>query len=129
AEEIRKLHEQHGPCREEAKIDADNALRGTWVMPCDKGSLSVRITLAPTVPPKVQFLNIRSIMPPSDAMRSAIESKLTTIPAHWGKCAIAQPLSETAVEVKCERGDLAARVAQGNVTFVPIISADQRCVP
>ncbi|HYS54148.1 MAG TPA: serine hydrolase domain-containing protein [Thermoanaerobaculia bacterium] len=129
AEEIRKLREQHGACREEPRIDADNALRGTWFMPCDKGSLSLRITLAPTMPPRVQFLNIRSIMPPSDAMRSGIESKLSTIPAQWGKCAIGEPLSETAVKVSCQHGDLAARVAQGNVTFAPIISADQRCAP
>ena len=129
ADEIRKLHEQHGACREGEKINAENALRAAWQMPCEKGSLTVRITLAPTTPPKVQFLSIRSVMPPSDETRSAIESKLSTIPAQWGKCTIAEPLSETAVSVSCERGDLAARVAQGSVTFSPIVSADQRCAP
>jgi len=89
----------------------------------------VNITLAPTMPPKVQAWAIRSIMPPSDAMRQTIESQLSTVPAQWGKCTIAEPLSETMVKVSCERGDLAARVSGPTVTFAPIVSGDHPCVP
>jgi len=39
---------------------AENALRGEWVMPCERGALRVSITLAPIVPPKVQHLAVRS---------------------------------------------------------------------
>src|SRR3954470_20525881 len=37
----------------------ENALRGSWTMNCDKGKLDVSITLAPTLPPTVQFLSVR----------------------------------------------------------------------
>ncbi|MDQ6799568.1 MAG: beta-lactamase family protein [Acidobacteriota bacterium] len=124
-DDLRKTREEHGTCRPAATIDAENALRGTWPMMCDKGSLLVRITLAPTTPPKVQAFGYQSIMPPSDDARKAIESKLSTIPAQWGKCA----LSETSLKVSCDRGELAVRVAEGNVIFTPIVNADQRCSP
>ena len=34
----------------------ENALRGMWIMPCEHGALRVGITMAPTMPPTVQFL-------------------------------------------------------------------------
>ena len=36
----------------------ENALRGQWILPCERGNLLVSITLAPIVPPKVQFLQV-----------------------------------------------------------------------
>jgi hypothetical protein len=57
---IEALRERHGACRADGPFVAENALRGEWVMPCERGALRVAITLAPTVPPKVQFLSVRS---------------------------------------------------------------------
>lgn len=37
----------------------ENALRGQWTMKCERGRLQVSLTLAPTIPPKVQFLRVR----------------------------------------------------------------------
>jgi hypothetical protein len=36
-------------------------LRGSWVMACDRGWLQVSVTLSPTVPPRVQFLDARPL--------------------------------------------------------------------
>jgi hypothetical protein len=36
----------------------ENALRGDWTMTCERGRVKVAITLAPTMPPKVQFLSV-----------------------------------------------------------------------
>lgn len=58
--EMDALREKHGACRADGPFVAENALRGEWVMPCERGALRVAITLAPTVPPKVQYLSIRS---------------------------------------------------------------------
>jgi CubicO group peptidase (beta-lactamase class C family) len=55
-----QLREKHGACRADGPLVAENALRGEWVMPCERGALRVSITLAPIVPPKVQFLSVRS---------------------------------------------------------------------
>jgi len=58
--EIALLRETHGTCRAEGPFAAENALRGEWVMPCERGALRVAITLAPIIPPKVQYLSVRS---------------------------------------------------------------------
>jgi hypothetical protein len=46
---------------------AENALRGQWMMPCERGDLRVSITLAPTMPPKVQFLEVTPVPPAAPA--------------------------------------------------------------
>jgi CubicO group peptidase (beta-lactamase class C family) len=52
------LHRTVGACRARGRFDhVENALRGDWTMDCDKGKVSVAITLAPTMPPKVQFFS------------------------------------------------------------------------
>ncbi|BCS34508.1 penicillin-binding protein [Luteitalea sp. TBR-22] len=58
--EIAALTARHGACRADGPFLVENALRGEWVMPCERGALRVAITLAPIVPPKVQFLSVRS---------------------------------------------------------------------
>lgn len=51
--------EVDGECRPEGVIQAENALRGSWRMRCRDGDLRVTITLAPTEPARVQFLDVR----------------------------------------------------------------------
>ncbi|HEU4629232.1 MAG TPA: serine hydrolase domain-containing protein [Gemmatimonadaceae bacterium] len=48
-----------GECRPEGPLVAENALRGRWRMRCRDGDLRVAITLAPTVPAGVQYLDVR----------------------------------------------------------------------
>jgi CubicO group peptidase (beta-lactamase class C family) len=58
--EIDDLRAKVGACQAPQKFDnVENALRGTWSMQCEKGTLQVGITLAPTMPPTVQFLSVR----------------------------------------------------------------------
>jgi CubicO group peptidase (beta-lactamase class C family) len=57
--ELDRLREQLGACTAGEGFDfVENALRGEWSMPCARGRLRVAITLAPTMPPKVQSLTI-----------------------------------------------------------------------
>jgi len=66
--ELEKLETEVGPCRAGTDFDVvENGLRGQWTMPCDRGVLRVSITLAPTTPPTVQFLEVSrapSALPP-----------------------------------------------------------------
>jgi CubicO group peptidase (beta-lactamase class C family) len=65
--EIEKLHATYGSCTPGSTFDSvENALRGRWTMTCERGKLQVSITLAPTMPPRVQFLSIGPA-PVSDA--------------------------------------------------------------
>ena len=65
------LRRTHGACRADGDIDAENALRGTWTMPCERGAVRVGITLAPTMPPRVQFLAAWSVMPLGERLSRA----------------------------------------------------------
>lgn len=56
---ITGLRSSVGVCKTDAPMNVENALRGTWTMQCEKGDLRVAITLAPTMPPKVQFLSVQ----------------------------------------------------------------------
>ena len=58
--EIERLRATVGACTPGSGFDnVENALRGSWTLNCERGKLEVAITLAPTMPPKVQFLSVR----------------------------------------------------------------------
>ena len=50
-----------GRCRSDGPLEAENALRGSWRMRCRGGDLLVSITLAPTQPARVQFLEVQAL--------------------------------------------------------------------
>ena len=59
AADIAQLRAKVGECRPGAGFDyVENALRGSWLMPCERGNLRATITLAPTMPPTVQFMEV-----------------------------------------------------------------------
>jgi CubicO group peptidase (beta-lactamase class C family) len=59
-----------GPCRAGSGWEfVENALRGQWLMPCERGTLRVTITLAPTTVPTVQYLDVAEIRPGSEGVR------------------------------------------------------------
>jgi CubicO group peptidase (beta-lactamase class C family) len=58
--EVDELRAKVGACSAPAGFDVvENALRGSWTMSCERGNLQVAITLAPTMPPTVQYLVVR----------------------------------------------------------------------
>ncbi|HXJ39671.1 MAG TPA: serine hydrolase domain-containing protein [Bryobacteraceae bacterium] len=60
-EEIRKLQEQVGECSAAGPVIAENWLRGQFNMTCQRGTVGVFFTLAPTQPPAVQHLAFRKL--------------------------------------------------------------------
>jgi hypothetical protein len=116
----KELARTHGTCRPATSINPENALRGEWKMMCDKGWLNVFITLAPTMPPKVQLININPVMPPDAEMTKTAETivkllaawdaktveaiagqgldvermrRQFTAASAWGSCKVGEPLS------------------------------------
>ena len=59
-----------GNCRNEGELLPLNALRGSWRMRCGTGDLRVTITLAPTEPAGVQYLDV-SPMKRDDTLEAA----------------------------------------------------------
>ena len=73
-ERWQSLAKDHGVCKPGTSIEPENALRGTWKMMCERGWLEVGITLAPTMPPKVQLVSIAPVLPPDAEMTKTIET-------------------------------------------------------
>ena len=65
--QVEAIRAKVGACRADGAFDVENALRGAWRLACDRGSVQVAITLAPTVPPRVQFWEITPAGPPDPA--------------------------------------------------------------
>ena len=62
--EIEQLRAKVGACRAPTAFDfIENALRGRWTLACERGTLGVSVTLAPTMPPRVQFLAVDTTRP------------------------------------------------------------------
>jgi len=71
--DIEELRSQLGTCAAGAGFDAvENALRGQWTMTCERGRVRASITLAPTMPPKVQFLQVTKA---GDAVAASVSDR------------------------------------------------------
>ncbi|MGE5815238.1 MAG: serine hydrolase domain-containing protein [Acidobacteriota bacterium] len=135
------ITETHGACTPDEPLDAENALRGTWRMNCERGWLRVSITLAPTEPPRVQYLQVHSMLPPGPAMSAAIEAsrgRIASEASAWGACRIGEAIGGdgmhvSSVRLACDKGNLVAsyRLDDGGqlkeLTLSP--ANDQPCVP
>jgi CubicO group peptidase (beta-lactamase class C family) len=73
---------RHGACRPAGEIEPENALRGFWPMACERGSLRVGLTLAPTAPPRVQQIVLRSALPLDARMTDVVET-LRVLAGRW----------------------------------------------
>jgi CubicO group peptidase (beta-lactamase class C family) len=62
--EIADQRAKVGTCRAPDQFTfVENALRGTWTLACERGNLDLAVTLAPTMPPTVQFLQVSPSRP------------------------------------------------------------------
>ena len=114
--EVRKarwqaLAKDHGVCRPATSIEPENALRGTWKMMCERGWLEVGITLAPTMPPKVQAIGIAPVLPPDAEMTKTIET-VGKLLVGWD-AEVVKSIAAPALDVERMRKQFAAASAWG----------------
>jgi len=58
--EFSQLKQELGACQSRpGYVSLENRLRGDWLFDCERGTLRASITLSPTMPPKVQHLELR----------------------------------------------------------------------
>ena len=79
--QVEAIRAQLGACRADGAFDVENALRGTWKMTCDRGSLRVAITLAPTMPPRVQSWQMAAV----GQLPASIDAAVTRIAGLIGR--------------------------------------------
>ena len=119
-QEVTALHDSLGTCAPDGDIDAENWLRGSFKLACERGWLRVTFTLAPTRPPRVQYLSFSEGRPLSPALatsasrvvasaagapdeltpvlapsvdRAALTRQLTAFRADYGACTVSDTLS------------------------------------
>jgi CubicO group peptidase (beta-lactamase class C family) len=138
-----------GGCRPDGEIEAENWLRGRFRLGCDRGWLHVTFTLAPTMPPRVQYLTIVEGLPLSAALDAKVRTLTSAIGAAGARldallapsldrAAIARQLSAlgnthgrcTVAEVVSGDGAIAARIRlacdRGQVDAVVRAAGDGR---
>jgi len=71
-EQFEKLRNDLGDCLSVTDLEPENALRGRWIMTCERGSIECFVTLAPIMPPRVQFLQLTVARPLSPVLRKAV---------------------------------------------------------
>ncbi|MDX6541003.1 MAG: hypothetical protein QOI71_2613, partial [Gaiellales bacterium] len=63
--ELAELRTRHGALERDDEVEPEDALRGSWRLRGERGHVDIAITMAPTVPPLVQTLDVESVLPPS----------------------------------------------------------------
>ena len=122
AARIRDLNGKHGVCRPVATIEAENALRGKWRMPCERGWLDVAITLAPTMPPRVQYFRVQGVLPPGPEAVKAVETVLGLMNGWDGK--IAESLVAPGFDVERMRRQVDAASSWGTCKMGEAMAGD-----
>ncbi len=70
--EFERLRAQLGSCRADDRFEfVENALRGEWLLQCERGRARAEVTLAPTMPPTVQHMEVRAVPPGETPRRQA----------------------------------------------------------
>ena len=123
ARELEALRKAHGRCREARPIAAENALRGTFRLDCERGFVEVTITLAPTMPPKVQAFSTRDGFPPPPALAAAGD-KIVALFNRWDDAAAAELLDATADARRMQTLFAATREVRGACTGREVLSSD-----
>lgn len=106
------LAKQHGVCRPAKSIEPENALRGSWKMECERGWLDVGITLAPTMPPKIQQIDIAPVMPPDAEMTKTIDA-VGKLLGGWDQ-KLVETIATPALDVQRMRSQFASASAWGS---------------
>jgi hypothetical protein len=89
---LAQLRQRHGDLRPDGPLQPENWLRGRWRMAGERGWCWVWIALAPNLPPRIQAMEIESVLPPSPAMQAAVE-RLAALTAHPTRRGLARLLT------------------------------------
>jgi hypothetical protein len=80
--QVQALRADYGKCTSTTPVEPENALRGRWTMKCRNGRIDVFITLAPTMPPTIQWLEFTAAKPLSADFTQAVETLIALV-SQW----------------------------------------------
>jgi CubicO group peptidase (beta-lactamase class C family) len=77
--ELAQLDERHGRLTPDGGFTVENWLRGEWRMTGERGWCRFSLRMSPTVPPRIQELEIDSTLPPSAALQQVVEAVVAVV--------------------------------------------------
>ncbi len=118
--QVEAIRERLGACRDDGAFEVENALRGTWKLACDRGSLRVALTLAPTMPPHVQLWEITPVGQLPPGVDGAVKAVTRMIGAP--DRALLADLLDAGADVDASARQLHAASAWGSCTVNDVLS-------
>ncbi len=76
----------HGHCHPLGPMRAHGALRATWSLVCQRGSIDFDAIMTPAVPPRLQIVNWRDELPADEAAQKSVEQVLSLM-RYWDETA------------------------------------------
>lgn len=121
--QVQKLRADFGKCRAVTPLIPENALRGRWVMRCKRGDIDVFVSMAPTVPPRMQVLEFTGALHLNRALKEGAAQALALI-NDWDSDA-AKALFARSIARKALRGQFRAlRVQYGRLRMGDALESD-----
>ncbi|MBI1276866.1 MAG: serine hydrolase [Anaerolineaceae bacterium] len=121
--QVQDLRASFGKVKSITPFVAENNLRGRWTLQCQRGNIEVYVTLAPTVPPRMQTLQLIAAKPLSAALKMAVNQMLKMTTA-WdeekAKSLFAPPLKRKDIQSQLE----AVRVQYGKLRGGDVLEGD-----
>ncbi|MBA3872946.1 MAG: beta-lactamase family protein [Anaerolineae bacterium] len=81
-QQVQDLRASFGKVKSITPFAAENNLRGRWMLQCQRGNIEVVVTLAPTVPPRMQTLQFISAKPLSAGLKLTV-NQIVKMTAVW----------------------------------------------
>ncbi len=121
--QVQDLRASFGKCKSVTPFVAENNLRGRWTLQCQRGNIEAYVTLAPTVPARMQTLQLIAAKPLSAALKMAVNQVLKMIVA-WdeekAKTLLASSLKRKDIQSQLE----AVRVQYGKLRGGDVLEGD-----
>ncbi len=114
-----------GSCRPYGNLEPLNMLRGNFRMSCDRGRVNVIFTLAPTMPPKVQYLRFTAARTLEKHAKDTADS-LASLIGSFRKRQLARISTSSADAEALQRQLEALRVAYGSCRLGETLTGDGR---
>jgi hypothetical protein len=111
-QEFAQVRDDHGDLQPEGAFEAENALSGHWRLRSARGWVDIWLALAPTLPPRIQALEITATVAPGRALTGAAAHLLRQVarpnraafgPAHRRRSGSAGDLAPGAVGQQPDR--------------------------
>jgi CubicO group peptidase (beta-lactamase class C family) len=122
-QQFEQLRQNFGKCRSVTAIEAENALRGRWMMQCQRGRIELLATMAPVVPPKLQWLHVISIKPLSPALKKTTAQVVQLI-QKWDEKQARNLFAKTIQPKVLSRQFDALRVQYGKLKLGHVLEGD-----